>query len=129
MDRAASFGASRMVSLGLVLAHSLLAAPVPAVILEHTQQDERVGYLANTVISSLFDGGIVQSEVRSHLFLLQARERLRDKLTYCSRLAFSPTEEDHSFVRLPAVLTPLYYPLHDFRVAGKYGLSALRTAI
>jgi hypothetical protein len=129
MDRAASFGASRMVSLGLVLAHSLLAAPVPAVILEHTEEDERVGYLANTVISSLFDGGSTRSELRSHLFFLRARERLRDKLMYCSRLAFSPTEEDHSIVHLPAVLMPLYYPLHAVRVAGKYGLGALRTAI
>src|SRR5207253_685421 len=54
MDRAASFGASRMVSLGLVLAHSLLLAPVPAVMLEHAEEDWRVGYLANTVMNSLF---------------------------------------------------------------------------
>ena len=113
-----------MLLLGLSLASDLLGAPVPAGVLQHVKEDRHAHRLASTVASALF-ADTTGSELRSHLFFLQARERLRDRVLYCSRLAFTPTEEDHSLLRLPSLLSPLYYPVHAVRVAGKYSLAPI----
>jgi len=109
---AAAIGVRRMLLLGLYLA-AQLDAPVPIEILNQAQRDKTVVRLA---------GRIRTGGPESHRFFLQARERLRDKLSCCARLALTPNEEDYSFLPLPALLSPLYYPLHAVRVAGKYGL-------
>jgi hypothetical protein len=109
---AASIGARRMLLLGLLLA-AQQDAPVPAEILSQAQRDQAVVRLANSV-------GIGSPE--SPHFFLQTRERLRDRLACYARLALTPNEEDYSFLPLPEFLSPLYYPLHAIRVAGKYGL-------
>jgi hypothetical protein len=121
---ASAIGATRMLLLGLSLASDLLGAPVPASVQQGVKEDRQVHRLASTVASALF-AETTGSELRSHLFFLQARERLRDRVLYCSRLALTPTEEDHSFLPLPSFLSPLYYPVHAVRVAGKYGLAPI----
>jgi hypothetical protein len=112
LRQAAAIGAERMLLLGLYLA-ARLDAPVPAAILNQAQQDKAVVGLAGRI---RIDGP------ESPRFFLEARERLRDKLACCARLALTPNEEDYSFLPLPGVLSPLYYPLHAVRVAGKFGL-------
>lgn len=130
MSRAESLGATRMVLLGLVLAGRLLGAPVPAAILARAEGDVSVNQLARKVEASLFDQeGTAASEFESHRFYLQARERWRDKLLYCTHLAFMPTEEDHSAMSLPSLLSPLYYPLHAVRVLRKYGFTSLKSLL
>lgn len=128
LDCASALGASRMVLLGLSLAHGLLNAPVPLEVMEYIEVDAAVRRLAQRIIDSLFRENRTRHELQAHLFFLQTRERLRDKIAYCSRLALTPTEEDHSAFRLPALLSPLYYPLHAIRVFSKYGLMSLRSA-
>ena len=128
MSRASSLGAARMVLLGLFLAHQVLGASVPAEILNQAKQDAPVLRLARNVEDSIFDReAITTSELDSHRFFLQARERWREKFLYCTRLAFMPTEEDHSALSLPSLLSPMYYPLHAVRVFGKYGLASLKS--
>jgi hypothetical protein len=124
-SEASAIGATRMVLLGLSLGSDLLEAPVPPDILQLAKEDKRVQRLAGAVATALF-AETAGGELRSHLFFLQARERLRDRLMYCSRLALTPTEEDHALLRLPSILSPLYYPFHVVRVAGKYGLASVR---
>jgi hypothetical protein len=109
---AAAMGARRMLLLGLLLA-AREDAPMPAEILSAAQQDRSVVRLA---------GRIRAGGPESHRFFLQARERWRDKLACCARLALTPNEQDYSLLPLPRFLSPLYYPLHAVRVAGKYGL-------
>jgi hypothetical protein len=109
---AAGIGAQRMLLLGLYLA-AQLDAPVPAEILSQARQDSAVARLA---------GRIRPGDPESPRFFLQTRERFSDKLACCARLALTPNEEDYTFLPLPAILSPLYYPLHAVRVAGKYGL-------
>ena len=70
---------------------------------------------------------LAPNELQSHRFFLQARERWREKFLYCTRLVFMPTEEDHSALSLPSLLSPMYYPLHAIRVFGKYGLASLKS--
>ena len=115
---AAAIGAYRILLLGLYLA-AQQDAPVPAEILRQAQRDKAVVRLA---------GRIRIGAPESHCFFLLARERWRDKLACCARLALTPNEEDYLFLPLPALLSPLYYPLHAVRVAGKYGFTSLRSS-
>jgi hypothetical protein len=110
MRDATAIGARRMLLLGLYLA-ARLNAPIPAEILSQAQNDKAVVRLAG-----------LTGALEGQTFFLQARERLRDKLACYARLALTPNEQDYSLLPLPAFLTPLYYPLHAVRVAGKYGL-------
>jgi hypothetical protein len=124
LSRARAMGASRILLLGLSLAADLLEAPAPADVLAQARADRAVVRLAGQVRAALFQ----ESEGGSGLrFFLQTRERFRDKLACCARLALMPNEEDYSCLPLPAVLSPLYYPLHAVRVAGKFGLVSLRS--
>jgi hypothetical protein len=128
MTRASEVGAARILLLGVSLAHDLLGAGAPLDVLRKSQRDPWVKKLSQQVQNALFTDA-ESSELQSHLFFLEARERLRDKLRYCAHLAFMPTEEDHSRWALPPSLLPLYYPLHAMRVAGKYGLTAIRNRV
>ncbi len=127
LDRARASGAGRILLLALFLADHLLTAPVPAELRQRASEDAALIRLARGVVNSLYRQNSDAGGLRAHLFFLKTRERFRDKLAYCSRLAFTPNEEDHSALPLPALLSPLYYPLHAFRVFGKYGLSSLRS--
>lgn len=109
---AATIGAQRMLLLGLYLA-AQLDAPVPAEILRQAQEDKAVVRLA---------GRIRVGGPDSPRFFVQSRERLRDRLACFAGMALTPNEEDYSFLPLPGILSPLYYPLHAVRVATKYGL-------
>jgi len=111
LRHAAAIGARRILLLGLYLA-AREDAPVPAEILSQAQADKAVVHLA---------GRVRIGNPESHRFFLETRERLRDKLACAARLALTPTEQDYSLLPLPAFLSPLYYPLHAVRVAGKYG--------
>jgi hypothetical protein len=99
---------------------------VPSDVLQRANKDVSVQRLAATIVRRLFDDAAGPDNLRTHFFFLQARERLRDRFLYCARLAFTPTEEDHSIINLPSLFAPLYYPLHAVRVTTKYGLGALR---
>jgi hypothetical protein len=109
---AAAIGARRMLMLGLYLA-AQFGASVPADVLCLAQQDPAVVRLA---------GRIRSGSPEDPQFFIQSRERLRDRLACLARLAFTPNEEDYSLLALPSFLSPLYYPLHAVRVAGKFGL-------
>ena len=116
-----------MVLLGTLLAHRILGAPASSEVLEQANQDLSAIRLAENVERSLFaPDDVVEGNDQSHRFFLRARERLSDKLSFCTRLAFMPTEEDHVVFPLPRFLAPLHYPLHALRVLGKYGAAPLK---
>jgi hypothetical protein len=122
-DQARALGASRILLLGLTLAADLLEAPVPADVLAHVRADRAVSRLAGQVRAALFQESEGSGGLR---FFVRTRERFRDKLACCARLALMPNEEDYACLPLPAILSSLYYPLHAARVAGKFGLVSLR---
>lgn len=108
LREATAIGARRILLLGLYLA-ARQGAPVPADIRAAARSDKSLVRLAARI-----------GERESPRFFIAARERWRDKLACWARLAFTPNEEDYVFLPLPAFLSPLYYPLHALRVAGKY---------
>jgi hypothetical protein len=126
--RASSLGASRMVRIGVLLANRLLGAPVPDEVLKPAQEDAPARRLAGNVEQSLFvQESCAPSDMQGHRFFLQARERLHDKFSYATRLAFMPNEEDYAVFSLPSLLSPLYYPLHAVRVLRKFGLASMKS--
>jgi len=126
---ASSMGARGMLLLGLLLANRLLSAPVPDDLLKAATSDGSTLHLALAVERSLFAPDDSPNDMEGHRFFLKTRERWRDKFTYCTHLAFMPTEEDQSTFPLPALLSPLRYPLHAFRVFQKYGLTSLKSLL
>ena len=125
--QAGSLGGERMLFLGLFLAHNLLGAALPEAVLPRVQADPVVKSLAAQVGDQLFrEPHYMPGVLKRCFFHLKARERLRDRVRYCLRLAMIPTLEDWAFLSLPAFLSFLYYLLRPIRLVRKCGLSLLK---
>lgn len=124
-DEARRLGALRMLALGLRLAELLLGAQLPAELPAALREDRRAQALAGQVL-----GQVVVARARTFAervrFHLAARERVRDRASYCARLALTPTEGDWSLLALPARLTFLYYGLRPLRLTKLAGVAAFR---
>jgi hypothetical protein len=84
IERSARLGSGRMLRLGLSLAHELLDAPLPELVLHQVRADPQVPSLAATVRARLFSE-LVSTAPRSeapHSYYLRAKERVYDKLRY-----------------------------------------------
>jgi hypothetical protein len=124
---ARSLRCERILALGLLLAHDLLQAPVPAGLVRRARSSPAARGLAAQVGRQAFreaDGR--PGGLRDALFQLQARERLGDGLRYAISLALAPTVADWTSVRLPGPLSFLYHLVRPARLAKKYGRLALR---
>ncbi len=127
VHRARAAGSQRMLLLGLFLANDLLDAPLPPEILRLVRQDETVEELSRQVYGWLFQsrnlprGFTERGEDNTFSsFHLAIRERLRDKIRYCARVAITPNAADWTALALPTSLWPLYYALRPLRLTGKY---------
>ncbi len=123
LDQARALGVERIVLLGLRLAAELLDAPLPDEVLRRARDDRTVGALATGVRTSLWRRAPTGSSHswESRLFHLRTRERWRDRLRYCARVALTPTPGDWAWLRLPDALYPLYYVARPIRLIAKYG--------
>jgi hypothetical protein len=119
----------RTLLLGLYLAHEVLGASLPIPILEQSQQDSNVRWLAKQVCNQLAGkedpatGVVPRAEFR-----LRSRDRIVDGVRHMLRLATSPTETDRQSVRLPRALFPLYALVRPWRLLREYGFGARRRA-
>jgi hypothetical protein len=127
LSEAAALGSKRMLSLGLFLAGELLEAPLPPEVWSTVRADQVVRKLAEQVQQRLFAPEHAASGIfNGALIQLLMRERKRDKLRSCFRLAATPRVYDWMLLPLPGWLFFLYYPLRPLRLAGKYGTKLLR---
>jgi hypothetical protein len=117
-------GCRRILNLGLILAHELLGARVPADLLSIARTDRMALSLAEQAICKLFnDGERVYRPTEVHRFHINMRERLRDKAVlayyygrdYC-RVLLTPNREDKDAIALPPRLDFVYYFLRPFRL-------------
>jgi hypothetical protein len=123
LSRARASGAERMTLLGAFLAHDLLGATLPPEVWKRAHADCFVRMLAERVRNQLgADDQAHPGLLEESLFHLRARERNRDKLRYCFRLAVTPTGIDWSLMQLPAAFSPIYYVMRPLRLAVKHGL-------
>jgi hypothetical protein len=113
---ARSTGASRMLHLGLSLARDLFQCPLPDGMRAELDRDVNIRRLSRDVCSRLFgERSATPHILLSHVFHLAARERLRDRIEYCLRLAFTPTAEDWKYLKGAPVF--FHFPLRFFRLA------------
>jgi hypothetical protein len=119
LEDARACGAIRVVLLGVLLAHELLAAPVPADVVAAAGADRPVLALARRATNRLFEPGRRPVGVRSNL---QVRVCWRDRVGYGRNLAhylLVPTGSDRVTLPLPRWLSFLHYPLRPVRVLGR----------
>jgi hypothetical protein len=119
---AARMESTRVLLLGLYLAHDLFDAPLPEQLLEEICRDRTVQELAEKVyeqyagISDPSAGVLPRAAFRFRL-----RDGIGQGLRHTLRLAMSPTESDRHTVRLPRWLTPLYVLVRPWRLLREYG--------
>ncbi len=113
-------GAHRVLALGLLLAHELLDAPVPASLLATARSEPSVVRAARSFVgyvSNPADSGPGFYQRWSVPLRVIARPGAR--LRYLAARALLPSADDREFLRLPAVLDPLYFLLRPLRVVLK----------
>ena len=128
--RAEQARARRALGLGMLLAHELLDAAVPAGVLEAARREPAVMRAARGFIGYVSDPsddgpGFYQRWSIPLRVIAEPGARLR----YLAARALLPSADDREFLRLPPVLHPLYYLLRPVRVALKEGPAAMRRLV
>ena len=119
---AAKMESTRVVLLGLYLAHDLFDAPLPGHLLEEIGRDRAVRDLAEKVYHQYAGVSDPSAGVLPRaLFRFRLRDGIGQALRHTLRLAMSPTESDRQTVRLPRWLSPLYMLVRPWRLLREYG--------
>jgi hypothetical protein len=125
MSLASGVGCVRPVLLGLLLAHDLLDAHVPASLVARARTEPAVAEVACETARSLCRIPPVEPGFELTAFNARMAERTWDKAKhYAAWLA--PSEAELQLLRLPSALRPLYYPFRIARLASKYTLKLAR---
>jgi SAM-dependent methyltransferase len=120
---AAKLKSTRLLLLGLYLAHELMGAPLPGAILEQARQDSNVRWLATKVQTELAGGASPHMGVLPRAaFRYRSRDGTADAIGHMFRLATMPTEGDRRSVRLPKALTPFYALVRPWKLIQQYGI-------
>ena len=112
---------TRVLLLGLYLAHDLFDAPLPGQLLEEIGRDPAVQELAEKVYENTRKFRIPAPVFYPALFRIRSRDRIGQGLLHTLRLALSPTESDREKVRLPRWFSPLYMLVRPWRLLREYG--------
>ena len=122
LQHAKKIRCSTIVYLGLVLAHELLDAPVPAGVLSQLGPRSRIAALVAQLASRFFSADVASLSLTSRIrFHLAVKDSLLEKFRYCARLALTTTPVDWELVHLPEFVSFLYLPLRLLRLLRKYG--------
>jgi Uncharacterised nucleotidyltransferase len=119
---AAKMESTRVLLMGLYLAHDLFDAPLPSQLLEEICRDRAVQELAEKVYeqyAGISDPGA--GVLPRAVFRFRLHDGIGQGLRHTLRLAMSPTESDRQTVRLPRWLTPLYMLVRPWRLLREYG--------
>lgn len=121
IDRARQMKSWRRLAVAVTIAHDVLEAPVPGVLLDQAQADPAVGRLAARIARRLFERDAGDLGVLERLRLdLALFDRASDRAKHLLSVALEPSFHEWSALPLPRPLYPLYLPLRAARLAGKY---------
>jgi len=127
LQTAVKMKSTRLVLLGLHLAHDLFGASVPESVLQQACKDSNVQELAQKVYEQYAGVSDPSAGVWARAaFRLRSRDGFGQGLRHMLRLVLSPTESDRETVRLPRSLAPLYWLVRPWRLVGEHGLSSKR---
>jgi hypothetical protein len=150
IGQARALHGSRLLALGLLLAHDLLGTPLSDEVVRRVRSDPGAQSLATAVVRQLTEHlpKPLGSQPVSALYL-QARERLSDRIRVCVRLerippdvhratlplparwliylslALLPRDWDRDLVPLPRTLSFLAYLVRPVRLLAKYARSLI----
>lgn len=119
----------RMLHLGLLLAHHLLAADLPEQVLKKIGSDPAINKLAGQIITAFFihpdhsNTSLMNADFS--MFHLAIKDRFSDKLRHVLNLLFLPSRQDWRYFSLPTHLSFLHYPLRPTRLACEAGVSLI----
>ena len=123
MRIAAKLKSTRLLLLGLYLAHELMDAPLPETVLEQARRDSNVQWLAARVLTELAGGASSQTGVLPRaIFRFRSRDGAADAVRHLFRLATMPTEHDRADVHLPKGLGRLFVLVRPWKLIRQYGI-------
>ena len=118
---------TRLLLLGLYLAHDLVEAPLPQTVLDRALADSNVQWLAAQVAEQYAGNKDAGMGVWPRaVFRLRSSDGTWKGLRRLVRLGMSPTESDRETIRLPGFLSPFYSLVRPLRLVGEYGLGFTR---
>ncbi len=130
LEEAATQGCSRMLLLGLLLAHNLLETDLPEEVFSKIQAEPVVQSLGHSIVQKLVSDTDAPMGTWTFIhFYLRLSENFKDRAAYSLRMVFTPTVDDWQILPLPASLSFLYYFTHPLRLLGKYGLDSVRRSL
>jgi hypothetical protein len=122
-EQARKLKVERILDFGLVLANTLLKAPVPASVLSSVKQAPLIKWLATQLGKNSFS----EPDSQRHPFYLWATALYHLSVSegQLHRLLYwlTPNEADQAFLPLSRTLHFLYYLIRPIRLVGKYGLA------
>ena len=122
---AAKMESTRLLLLGLYLAHEMVGASLPQSVLERARRDAQVQWLAGKVLEQYERNSDPSVGVWPRaIFRIRSCDGFRQGLRQFIRLSLSPTETDRKTVRLPGFLSPFYALVRPLRLLRKYGLGS-----
>lgn len=130
LQTARQINCERILLLGLRLAADLMAAPLPAEMLQLARANGPVSTLATRISRRLCSATEPRFGLFEHELLYpNMRERKRDRIPYIMHMVRQPVRlgaQDKALLPVPAYLSILHYPLRILRLVGTYGLRPLR---
>ena len=126
---AAKMQSTRVLLLGLYLAHDVFEARLPDEVLQEISRDRAVRALAEKVYAQYAGISDPSAGLLSRaVFRLRSRDKFWPGLRHLVRLGISPTERDLQTVRLPRSLSSLYVVVRPWRLLGEHGFGWKRRA-
>ena len=124
LHHARSLGGERMILAGFRCAHDYLGAELPTPLAARIACDKATRGLAEKAASQWFIGSKRPDEGPPQPLLspyqILSRERLRDKVRFCSRFLATPTVNDWDSSHLPRLSSGCYYVVRPLRLAAEY---------
>ena len=122
IERAVQQHARRPLLLAARLAHELLGAVVPDALLAAASADAAVVRHAGELIARFLRGAPAYAGRDHRGYCLELMEHRTDRLRFLAEEIFRPTMREWELVRLPGVLTPLYWPIRLGRLLFRGGV-------
>ena len=122
LERAVQQHARRPLLLAARLAHELLGAVVPDALLAAASTDAAVVRHSDEIIARFLRGAPPYSARENRRYCLELMEHRADRVRFVAEEIFRPTMREWELVRLPGVLTPLYWPIRLGRLLFRGGV-------
>ena len=108
----------KMMLLGVYLAEKVFKSQIPDWIKSKIDKDNVIGTSAERVIQNLFFSDKSKNNItnRFSFFHISIRDSFSDKLRYCMRLLFRPTDKEWLYFPVPAALSFIHYGLRPLRL-------------